>query len=147
MEALSAWHAHDPTAGIAIRDGPGSAAPQASAAAEAPEADAALQADMEMARRLQAQLDVQQARGQGGRRGSGSAQAAPYIKISEEEIADDYPLPAQYKKASAPRSDCQGEKDPPIAKLVKPADQSRHDFRMTWRWCTENSRIEKVMLP
>ena len=131
VEALSAWHAHDPTAGIAIRDGPSSAAPQATAVAEAPEADAALQADLDMARRLQAQLDVQQARGQGagGRRGSGNAQAAPYIKMSEEEIADDYPLPAQYKKASAPRSHCQGERYQSIAvALVETSEQGRHDL-------------------
>lgn len=32
----------------------------------------------------------------------GSSQGTPYIKISEEEIADDYPMPAQYKKVTGP---------------------------------------------
>lgn len=37
--------------------------------------------------------------GGGGGRGGASAGSGPaYIKISEEEIADDYPLPAQYAK-------------------------------------------------
>ena len=32
----------------------------------------------------------------------GSSKGAPYIKISEVEIADDYPEPAAYDKAGAP---------------------------------------------
>lgn len=34
----------------------------------------------------------------GGSRGRGGSATAAYIKISEEEIADDYPMPAQYVK-------------------------------------------------
>lgn len=38
-------------------------------------------------------------------RGGNAAAAAAYIKISEEEIADDYPLPKQYEKVrSTPRA-------------------------------------------
>ncbi|KAK9785341.1 hypothetical protein WJX73_005011, partial [Symbiochloris irregularis] len=96
VEAVGAWRAQDPGAGITIRD-PGSNPPAPAATGPgSAEGDAGMQADLDMARRLQAQLDVQQARGPQGRRGAG--QGAPYIKISEEEIADDYPMPAQYSK-------------------------------------------------
>ncbi len=37
----------------------------------------------------------------GGARGRGSTAAGDaYIRISEEEIADDYPMPKQYEKVS-----------------------------------------------
>lgn len=32
--------------------------------------------------------------------GGRKPQAAPYIRISEQEIADDYPLPKQYNKGA-----------------------------------------------
>lgn len=62
-------------------------------------ADDALAADEEMARRLQAQMDAQAyAAANRGRGAAAAAAAASYIKISEEEIADDYPMPKQYEK-------------------------------------------------
>eukprot|EP00878_Enallax_costatus_P030274 GHUV01032949.1.p1 GENE.GHUV01032949.1~~GHUV01032949.1.p1 ORF type:complete len:574 (+),score=238.91 GHUV01032949.1:1551-3272(+) len=68
----------------------------AAAAAEEPEKDALTAADEDMARRLQAKMDAQQM-GAGGAKGRGRGSGAPYIKISEAEIADDYPMPQQYK--------------------------------------------------
>ena len=53
-------------------------------------------ADEEYARQLQAQFDTQAAaRARGG---AGGAKAAPYVQVSREEIADDYPAPAAYVK-------------------------------------------------
>jgi hypothetical protein len=43
-----------------------------------------------------------------GRGSTGSAAAAAYIKISEEEIADDYPMPKQYNKVSRRGADNPG---------------------------------------
>eukprot|EP00798_Chlamydomonas_sp_ICE-L_P026224 gene26224-11958_t len=58
--------------------------------------DAIVEADEEMARRMQAQMDAEEAAGAGGRGRGGKAQVAPYIRImapyiriSEEEIGDD----------------------------------------------------------
>jgi len=80
--------------GIKIADGGDSSNPAAPT-------DDLMTADEEMARRLQAQMDAQAyGAGGGGNRGrnNSTAAAAAYIKISEEEIADDYPLPKQYNK-------------------------------------------------
>ncbi|MEW5318123.1 MAG: hypothetical protein WDW38_009370 [Sanguina aurantia] len=82
--------------------------------ANAPAGNAMVDFDEDMARRLQAKMDKEEFRksqgvlqgvgggrggGGGGGRGGASATSGPaYIKISEEEIADDYPLPAQYAK-------------------------------------------------
>ncbi len=75
-----------------------------SQAPPAAEEDPLAAADAEFAARLQAKLDAEDmqrgaggagARGAGGR---GGRQAAPYIRISEQEIADDYPMPKQYNK-------------------------------------------------
>jgi DNA (cytosine-5)-methyltransferase 1 len=63
---------------------------------EEPPADPQMEADEEFARRLQAQID-KAARAPAGGRGGGASKAA-YIKVEEAEIADDYPLPAPYKK-------------------------------------------------
>lgn len=60
MEAAQQRLTHDPSSGIAIRD-PGDAG--ASGGPSSSDPDAGMQADMDMARRLQAKLDVQQARG------------------------------------------------------------------------------------
>eukprot|EP00884_Botryococcus_braunii_P022842 jgi/Botrbrau1/9241/Bobra.180_1s0003.1 len=57
--------------------------------------EARLQADADLARQLQAKLDAVEARGPPRK---GGAKGQPYIKISESEIADDYPMPAQYVK-------------------------------------------------
>ncbi|CAD7705413.1 unnamed protein product [Ostreobium quekettii] len=51
-----------------------------------------LEADEDLARRLQAKEEARSC--QGPRRGAKQT----YIKINEEEIADDYPFPAQYEK-------------------------------------------------
>ena len=61
MDALGARHAHDPNAGNSIREG--GQARQQQQQQQPARADAGMQADMDMARRLQAQLDAQQARG------------------------------------------------------------------------------------
>ena len=37
--------------------------------------------------------------------GAGRGKAAPYIRISAEEIADDYPLPKLYEKGECVRSE------------------------------------------
>lgn len=99
--------------------GKGAAAATAAAAAAAngEAADVAMmEADEDFARQLQAKLDAESrllgsaadAKGPKGGRGRGgggalqsasaAAAAAAYVQISEEEIADDYPLPAQYEK-------------------------------------------------
>lgn len=54
-----------------------------------------VQADADYARQLQAKMDAQQARAANKRGGS---KGTPYIKISEAEIADDYPEPTPYEK-------------------------------------------------
>ncbi|KAI8469978.1 MAG: hypothetical protein J3K34DRAFT_268835 [Monoraphidium minutum] len=78
--------------GIKISDGNDAAAPAAPA-------NDAMAADEEMARRLQAQMDAQAYSGGGNRgRGTPGGAANAYIKINEEEIADDYPMPKQYDK-------------------------------------------------
>ncbi|GMH33098.1 hypothetical protein BSKO_00932 [Bryopsis sp. KO-2023] len=59
------------------------------------EADTLMTADEEFARRLQAKEEAKAQNGAGNAR-KNSKQA--YIRISEEEIAHDYPLPAQYEK-------------------------------------------------
>lgn len=49
-----------------------------------------------MAARMQAKMDAEAAGV--GARGGRKPMVAPYIRISEQEIADDYPLPKQYEK-------------------------------------------------
>jgi DNA (cytosine-5)-methyltransferase 1 len=70
--------------------------PRAKKTDEATEGDAQMQADIEFARQLQAKMDVE-ARGR-GRAGPPKGQSAEYIKVSEAEIADDYPAPTPYNK-------------------------------------------------
>lgn len=77
------------TNGIRILDAP-EAAPAAPAAV-----DAMMEADEEFARKLQAKMSAQ-ASGAGGARAKNASSA--YVRISPEEIADDYPLPKQYEK-------------------------------------------------
>ncbi|KAF8055388.1 MET1B [Scenedesmus sp. PABB004] len=82
---------------ITIRDvGAEGAAAQAKGGEEG---DAVVRADEELARRLQAKMDAQTMAGNAKGRGRGGAAggAQAYIKISEAEIADDYPPPQQYK--------------------------------------------------
>lgn len=64
---------------------------------QASEADAQMEADIEFARQLQAKMDVEVSRGR-GRGGPPKGQSAEYIKVSEAEIADDYPAPTPYNK-------------------------------------------------
>ena len=61
------------------------------------EADAQMEADIEFARQLQAKMDVEVTRGR-GHGGPPKGQSAEYIKVSEAEIADDYPAPTPYNK-------------------------------------------------
>ena len=85
--------------GIIIRDPIEKAAAEAAAAAAASETpatenDAQMVADEDFARQLQATMDVE-AR---GRRTAPPKSSQAYIKVSEAEIADDYPAPAPYNK-------------------------------------------------
>lgn len=84
------------TNGITIRDAADVAADHAAAGAPAQQ-DALAAADEALARRMQAKMDAAQY-GAGGGGGRGGGRGAPYIRISEQEIADDYPLPKQYTK-------------------------------------------------
>ncbi|CAL5224063.1 g6688 [Coccomyxa viridis] len=59
--------------------------------------DGAMEADLDFARQLQAKLDAEEARGGASNRHQ-AGKGAAYIKISESEIANDYPEPAQYEK-------------------------------------------------
>ncbi|GAX75038.1 hypothetical protein CEUSTIGMA_g2482.t1 [Chlamydomonas eustigma] len=84
------------TNGIRIMD----SSTEAEEAAEQDQAgpgDAMMQADEEFARKLQAKM-MAQAHGAGGRNGGAKNAASAYIRISPEEIADDYPVPASYEK-------------------------------------------------
>ncbi|KAF5833085.1 hypothetical protein DUNSADRAFT_10703, partial [Dunaliella salina] len=98
-EAIAAEVAKGPyvsrtmTNGICIHEPQPEAAKKSSRDARA---DALAEADEEMARRLQSKMDAQ-AFGVGGN-GRKSSAAPAYIRISEQEIADDYPLPKQYNK-------------------------------------------------
>uniref|UniRef100_A0A383WCP9 Cytosine-specific methyltransferase n=1 Tax=Tetradesmus obliquus TaxID=3088 RepID=A0A383WCP9_TETOB len=83
---------------IKIRDVQAEGAAAAAAGGSGEPADALAAADEEMARRLQAKMDAQSmgvGKGRGG--AAGGRGGAAYIKISEAEIADDYPMPKQYK--------------------------------------------------
>ena len=84
--------------GIVIRE-PGSEEAAVDDDAEPMQLDSAAGADEEYARRLQGKLDAQEyaAAQRGGGRGR-KPDKGVYIKISEEEIADDYPMPKQYVK-------------------------------------------------
>ncbi|KAF6265105.1 hypothetical protein COO60DRAFT_1470199 [Scenedesmus sp. NREL 46B-D3] len=84
---------------IKIRDVQAEAAVGGSGAAPGEEPDALTAADEDMARRLQAKMDAQSMGGGKGRGGgaAGGRGGPAYIKISEAEIADDYPMPKQYK--------------------------------------------------
>lgn len=87
--------------GIVIRDPKEKAAAEAEAAKQAATqqssdgvSDAQMAADEDFARQLQAKMDVE-AR---GRRTGPPKNSQAYIKVSEAEIADDYPAPAAYNK-------------------------------------------------
>ncbi|DBB09374.1 TPA: hypothetical protein ACH3X3_007949 [Trebouxia sp. C0006] len=89
---VNSLRSHNPNGGISITER------SATTVEERPSLNAEekqQQADADYARQLQAKLDAQEARG-GPRRTGGKQQV--YIKISEAEIADDYPEPKQYDK-------------------------------------------------
>ena len=86
--------------GIVIRDPKEKAATEKAAAAEQKAnssdavADAQMAADEEFARQMQGKMDAE-AR---GRRTGPPKNSQAYIKVSEAEIADDYPAPTPYNK-------------------------------------------------
>lgn len=89
--------------GIVIRDVEAEAAAAAAKgkgkgkAAVGGEEDRQMEADEEFARQLQAKMDAEtRAKRPGAPKASKGAQA--YVRVSEEEIKDDYPDPQQYRK-------------------------------------------------
>ncbi|KAL3133376.1 hypothetical protein ABBQ38_007247 [Trebouxia sp. C0009 RCD-2024] len=90
---VKSLRSHNPNGGISIRERQLEADAEPSQPASAEEKQQ--QADADYARQLQAKLDAQETRG-GNKRAAGKQQV--YIKISEAEIADDYPEPTQYEK-------------------------------------------------
>ncbi|DBA84315.1 TPA: hypothetical protein ACH3X2_006369 [Trebouxia sp. C0005] len=92
MTEVNSLRNHNPNGGISIKER-SATEPEDRTSLNAEEKQQ--QADADYARQLQAKLDAQEARG-GPRRTGGKQQV--YIKISEAEIADDYPEPKQYDK-------------------------------------------------
>ncbi|PSC75867.1 DNA (cytosine-5)-methyltransferase 1-like [Micractinium conductrix] len=92
--------------GIVIRDMEAEAAAATAAAAtkgkgkakvgEVAEADKQLEADEELARQLQAKMDAEMRAKRPGAPKGKATQA--YMRVSEAEIADDYPAPQAYRK-------------------------------------------------
>jgi DNA (cytosine-5)-methyltransferase 1 len=109
------------------------AAAAAADKSDAPPADAQTTADEELARRLQAKMDAEALKGTGGGRGrnagggggagggpEGAAGKEAYVRISEEEIADDYPMPRQYSKEDEEADELALFWDEELAELADP---------------------------